>query len=193
MAIFTSNYLKSVSKDRTMNESVTLSGQQSRSHTRFDIFLCHSYLDKEEVEGLYLVLTRLGLNVYVDWIIDPHLDRSNVTKESAELVRKRLRSSSSLLLATSHNAEVSKWVPWELGYVDGNTQQCALVPVSKDNVNRSTFHRSEYLKLYPIIEKPNDLSTFSDRLFTVEDTYNYVDFQSWLKGSEPRFNSRNFY
>lgn len=193
MAIFTSNYLKNVSRSRTLNENITLSAQRSTPHSRFDIFLCHSYLDKEEVEGLYLELTRRGLKVYVDWIIDPHLDRNNVTKESAELVRKRLRSSSSLLLAISHNAEVSKWVPWELGYVDGNTQRCALVPVSKDNENRNTFHRSEYLKLYPFIEKPNDLSTFSDRLFAVEDTYNYVDFQSWLKGSEVRFNSRNFF
>lgn len=193
MAIFTSNYLKSVSKNKTMNENINLSAQRSTTHTTFDIFLCHSFLDKEEVEGLYLELTRRGLKVYVDWIIDAHLDRNNITKESADLVRKRLRSSGSLLLAISHNAEVSKWVPWELGYVDGHTQRCALVPISKDNVNRNTFHRSEYLKLYPYIEKANDLSTFSDRLFTIEDTYNYVDFQSWLKGSEVRFNTRNFF
>jgi hypothetical protein len=193
MAIFTSNYLKNVSRGRTMNESVNLSAQHWSTHNTFDIFLCHSFLDKEEVEGLYLELSRRGLKVYVDWIIDPQLERDNVTKETAELVRKRLRSSRSLLLAISHNAELSKWVPWELGYVDGHTQRCALVPVSKDNVNRSAFHRSEYLKLYPFIEKPNDLSTSSDSLFAVEDNYNYVDFQSWLTGSAVRSNTRNFF
>ena len=53
----------------------------------FYIFLSHSFLDKDEVEGLYIELTNQGYSVYVDWIIDPHLDRTNVTKASAKLIQ----------------------------------------------------------------------------------------------------------
>lgn len=193
MALFTSSYLKGISQNKSSNESVQLSAQRSNKHSAFDIFLCHSFLDKEEVEGLYIELTRKGLKVYVDWIVDPHLDRNNVTRESAELVRNRLRSSRALLLATSHNADLSKWVPWELGYVDGHTQRCALVPVSKDNANRKSFERREYLKLYPYLEKPNNSFGFSDTIFAVDNATNYVEFDSWIRGASPIFNTRNFY
>ena len=77
----------------------------------FDIFLSHSFLDQREVKGLYIELTDLGYRVYVDWIADPQLDRNNVTKESAELIRNRMKSSKTLLLAISENAEMSKWMP----------------------------------------------------------------------------------
>ena len=44
--------------------------------TKFDIFLSHSFLDKAEVQGLYQELTDFGYSVYVDWVVDPHLDRT---------------------------------------------------------------------------------------------------------------------
>jgi len=193
MALYTSNYLKSVARNKSLNESIELSAQRDRQHEKFDIFLCHSYLDKDEVEGLYLELTRLKFKVYVDWIVDPHLDRNNVTKETAEQVRTRLRSSKTLLLAISANASLSKWVPWELGYVDGNTHQCALIPISKDNVTRSSFTRTEYLLLYPYVEKPNDLTQFYNKLWTVENAYNYVDFDNWIRGHQPQYTSKRFF
>lgn len=65
-------------------------------HTSFNIFLSHSFLDKDEVEGLYLELTHMGYKVYVDWIIDPYLNRNNVTKATANHIRNRLKSSKTL-------------------------------------------------------------------------------------------------
>ncbi|WP_416850670.1 hypothetical protein [Flavobacterium sp. LT1R49] len=35
-------------------------------------------------------LSNQGYSVYVDWIIDPELDRNNITKKSATLIRSRL-------------------------------------------------------------------------------------------------------
>jgi hypothetical protein len=139
MALYTSDYLKNLSRNKTSNQQRSLNEQRNLTHISFDIFLCHSYLDKEEVEGLYLELTKMGFTVYVDWIIDPDLDRNIVTKESAERVRKRLRASKTLLLAISANAALSKWMPWELGYVDGNTQRCALMPVAPSNTRIVSF------------------------------------------------------
>ncbi|SHM77012.1 toll/interleukin-1 receptor domain-containing protein [Mucilaginibacter sp. OK098] len=193
MALYTSNYLKNVSRNKTSNERINLSEQRNISHGSFDIFLCHSYLDKEEVEGLYLELTKTGFTVYVDWIVDPQLDRSNVTKESAELVRRRLRTSKTLLLAISANAALSKWMPWELGYVDGNTQLCALIPVAPGSSQITSFTRTEYLMLYPYVEKPNDLTRFRDKLWTVDGANSYVEFDNWIRGRKPTYESLRFF
>ncbi|OCX50678.1 hypothetical protein BEL04_21295 [Mucilaginibacter sp. PPCGB 2223] len=158
----------------------------------FDIFLSHSYLDKEEVWGLYFDLKRKGYNVYVDWIVDPHLDRSNVTKESAQLVKTRMKNSKSLLLAVSYNASVSKWMPWELGFVDGNTDKCAIVPVSEGDVNRASFKGVEYLALYPFVTKDSLLGT--ENLIIVESPSTYVSMYDWIKSNaKPTFKSRSIF
>ena len=95
-----------------------------------------------------LSLGEAGFSVYVDWIDDP-LDRSKVTKANAELIRTRMKSSRSLLYATSENAEGSKWMPWELGYFDGLRQKVAVCPITAS----SSFDGREYLGLYPVMEK----------------------------------------
>ncbi len=143
----------------------------------FDIFLCHSFADKETIGGLYTELTNQGYSVYVDWIVDPQLDRNNVTKETAELIRKRLKNSKSLLLAVSTNADLSKWMPWELGYVDGHAGNCALVPIETSNANVTVFNRREYLLLYPYVKRNGN---YSD-LFVAESNNIYSSFDNWLK------------
>lgn len=96
------------------------------------------------------ILTEQGFSVYVDWIVDPDLNRNFVTKESAENIRKRMDQSRSLLYAISIHAEMSKWMPWELGYIDGHSRhKCAILPVAKTSASK--FERMEYLKLYPIV------------------------------------------
>jgi hypothetical protein len=107
MPLFTSSYLKSLSSKKVINES-RVKMFSTNKNEKFDIFLSHSFLDRDEVKGLYFELTNLGYKVYVDWIIDKHLDRTNVTKNTAELIRKRLKNSKSLLLAISTNANLSK-------------------------------------------------------------------------------------
>jgi len=193
MALYTSDYLKNLSRNKTANERIKLNEQRNLTHVSFDIFLCHSYLDKEEVEGLYLELTKMGFTVYVDWIVDPQLDRNNVTKESAELVRKRLRASKTLLLAISANAALSKWMPWELGYVDGNTQLCALMPVAPGSSRITSFSRTEYLKLYPYVQKPNDLLRFKDKLWAIDSANTYVELNEWARGFNPKYQSISFF
>lgn len=188
MAIYTRNYLRRIAGTETMNESTRLFSQRDSKHDVFDIFLCHSYLDREEVKGMYLELTRKGYSVYVDWIVDPQLSRENVTKESAELIRKRLHTSKSLILAFSTNVALSKWVPWELGYVDGHTKKCALAPVAE--VNQQSYERSEYLKLYPILAKEGGYVQDAYPIHVAESRNTYVDFSSWLRGASPVFQSK---
>jgi hypothetical protein len=181
MPLISDNYLRNLARLQTNTERVTMFSA-TKERTSFDIFLSHSFLDKEAVRGLFIELTRLGYSVYVDWIVDPHLDRENVTKASAELIRLRLQSCKSLLLAVSHNADLSKWIPWELGYLDGHKHRCALLPVSKSHENNHIFQRREYLLLYPYIKKVNNTSG-EEKLWVTESGHRYIIFDDWIKGN----------
>lgn len=181
MGIYTSQYLKDLAARRqNLFEQKTFSVKNVPANTIFDIFLCHSFLDKEEVQGLYEELTDFGYSVYVDWIVDPHLDRNNVTKESATLIRNRLKHSKSLLLAISTNAAISKWMPWELGYVDGHVSKCAIIPVSKETNPPKSFKGFEYLLLYPFIKKLPLENTNINKLWVIESERNYSQFDIWF-------------
>jgi hypothetical protein len=194
MGIYTSTYLKNLASEKSqLFESRQYTARRDRKDD-FDIFLSHSFLDKQEVKGLYIELTSLGFSVYVDWIIDPQLDRTNVTKESAELIRRRMKSSRSLLLAISENAEMSKWMPWELGYVDGNTNKCAIIPVTRKTYGQSVFKGREYLKLYPFVKKTALSYHADEKLCVVESEYAYSDIHNWIRtGLVDKNNSVNIF
>ncbi len=195
MPLYNSSYLKSLAREKrgVINEKQNLYSR-SRGADRsqsFDIFLSHSFLDEEDVEGIYIELTELGFSVYVDWIVDGQLDRDKVTQESAELIRWRLKSSRSLLLALSENAKFSKWIPWELGYVDGNVSNCAVFPVAAGTGHKTSFHRTEYLLLYPFIKR-DDIGTYSQNLYAVNSGNDYVQLRDFVKSNrQPHYQTRN--
>lgn len=192
MSLYTSQNLKDIYNSRrvSLSEDLNTRTYSASETSTFDIFLSHSYLDKEEVYGLYLDLKNKGFKVYVDWIVDPHLDRNNVTKQSAELIRKRMKHSKSLLLAVSHNAELSKWMPWELGFIDANTNKCAVVPVSRDNITRQSYKGVEYLSLYPYVDKKT-INGF-EKLYISEDILNYTTINDWLSKASASSGIRTF-
>ncbi|CAM1339205.1 TIR domain-containing protein [Tenacibaculum aestuarii] len=194
MGLYTSNYLKNLAYNKKMvlNEELRFfSAKAINKAEKFDIFLSHSFLDKDEVLGIYHELKNKGYKVYVDWIVDSHLDRNKVTRESAELIRCRLKHSKSLLLAISSKVAMSKWIPWELGYVDGNTNKCAIFPVAKGAYNENTFNRSEYLMLYPYIKEAS-LNGLHNRIYAVESSNTYVEFDRWVKyDKKPEYNFAN--
>jgi hypothetical protein len=190
MPLYTSKYLKSLSANKTINEKARLFSDARQNTTRFDIFLSHSFLDKDEVEGIYIELTSKGYSVYVDWIIDPDLNRNNVTKESAELIRKRMRSSESLLLAISDNAHLSTWIPWELGFLDGQQSRCSLFPVAKNDLAKTTFDRKEYLLLYPYI-KVAELD-YRKEIILTESSNVYTTLNDWVRHKiQPGYKIKN--
>lgn len=86
----------------------------------FDIFLAHTSKDKVMIKKLYFYLEVIcGLRVYVDWICDPFLNRTNVTKKSVRLIEIRLRQSKSIILCKTVKFRSSRWVMWEIGYFGG--------------------------------------------------------------------------
>ena len=118
----------------------------------YDTFISHSFKDAGVILGVAETLKRKGQTVYVDWIEDKGLDRTNVTKETADILRRRMRASSSLLYVSSPNASISRWMPWELGYFDGyRPNAVSIFPVVQSS--DTEWKGQEYLGLYPVVEK----------------------------------------
>lgn len=147
-----------------------------------DVFLSHAYDDKELILGVALILEELGYSVYLDWRDDPSLDRKNVTAATAEKLRARMKASRCLLFSTTENATGSKWMPWELGYKDGQNTRAAVLPVARQPTQG--YKGQEYLGVYPYVDEGND-TTGKLRLWVCRSQSCYVGFDSWLKGAEP--------
>ena len=139
---------------RTAAESAVTKALSTPRTTDFDIFLSHSLEDAEIIAGVQAMLVEEGLSVYVDWMVDPMLDRSAVTVKTAQLLRKRMNHSRFLLFATSSTSPTSKWMPWELGYFDGkHPHHVGVLPLVQQE--DATFRGQEYLGLYPVYEMIN--------------------------------------
>ena len=159
MAFLTNSEVRQAAQGR-LQKSFSSSASQvlreavraSSTEDKFDIFLSHASEDSEIVLGVREILVGLGLTVYIDWIDDPQLDRGSVTAENADMLRRRMRASKSLILLTTKNSATSRWMPWELGYFDGHkTGFVGILPVV--DYSGSTFAGQEYLGLYPLVEK----------------------------------------
>ncbi|MFN8276323.1 MAG: hypothetical protein U0T84_02465 [Chitinophagales bacterium] len=154
----------------------------------YDIFLSHSSKDAQVILGILVSLNELGYKVYVDWVDDPQLDRSSVTKATANTLRTRMIQSKSLLYATTQNASSSKWMPWELGYMDGKKDRAAILPVFETESSSSlTYKGQEYLGIYPYcIKTGTKLNPKKEVLWIFENPDTYVTFDGWIDGEKPK-------
>ncbi|EIK0773732.1 toll/interleukin-1 receptor domain-containing protein [Vibrio parahaemolyticus] len=182
MALIKESDLKGlITKNTKIDERSGTEGFDIESYDEkgsFDIFLSHSYLDKETVLGLKNYLANRGYSVYVDWIDDKELDRSKVSEETADRLRKRMKQCSSLFFATSTNSSSSKWMPWECGYFDALKGKVVILPITKNYETR--FEGQEYLSLYPYIDAT------SQTLWVNDPTSGYCSFGEWLDGKSPK-------
>lgn len=152
----------------------------------FDIFLSHSSEDADIVLGILDSLNNYGYSVYIDWVTDSHLDRSKITKNTIDRLRTRMQQSKSLFYATTKHSSESKWMPWELGYMDGDKSKAAILPVFKDETSSTdNFEGQEYLGAYPFCIEATDDKTHKNRLWICEASDIYVSFDKWLKGKKP--------
>lgn len=133
---------------RLLRESV----RAASDYEKYDVFLSHALKDAELILGVKAMLEEQGLRVYVDWVEDAQLDRSQVSRSTADILRKRMRQSSSLIWVATNAASESKWMPWELGFFDGfKPNQVAILPLVDNSYD--SFKGQEYLALYPLVGK----------------------------------------
>ena len=111
------------------------------------------------------------------------LDRSNVNKDTALILRDRMNCSNGLSYIATSNSTVSKWCPWELGYFDGKKNgRCCILPIMESQ----SFNGQEYLGLYPYLDY--DKYTGQNKYeFWVNNqgSSEYVKLREWLDGKEP--------
>ena len=153
------------------------------SVSQFDIFLSHSFHDQELILGIMMSLEDLGYTVYVDWVHDKQLARDKVTSETAQVLRRRLGMSKSLFFATTANSSASKWMPWELGFMDGRNGKAAILPVVQQAT--STYAGQEYLGVYPYVQQNPSKAGPRQKLWIHKSSTNYVLFDKWLEGEQP--------
>lgn len=156
MAMLTERRVREAARERLNRSGKTSTGllteimARGAAGDRFDVFLSHAVRDAELVVGTVAVLEAAGLKVYVDWIVDPHLDRERVTPATAQRLRGRMLQCDTLLYLHTESAPQSKWMPWELGFADGRHGRVAILPVLRGE--GSEFSGQEYLGIYPYFD-----------------------------------------
>lgn len=146
----------------------------------YDLFISHSFRDKEFIVGLRYLFENAGYRVYINWIDDSDLDRENVTFDTAIKIRNRINRSKGLAYIATRNITHSKWCPWEFGISDGIHGRACILPVMNTN-----FNGQEYLSLYPYLDYSK--SEYGKDDFCVYDQKtrsNFVVLRRWLNGVE---------
>ncbi len=160
------------------NESLNKVRNSLSCQDNFDIFLSHSYDDRDYILNLFLLLEETyDFNVYVDWIVDKTLNRGNVNTTTAEIIRRRMKQSKCLIYATSENSTNSKWMPWELGYFDGYKGKVAILPIVNDN--QYEYQGQEYLSLYPYIDKAPSTKSKDEELW-INKNNSSILLKKWI-------------
>ncbi len=189
MALFNKQELEEIARQESLNESFQIKSfhnyfSDSLNDDEYDIFLSHSYNDKNAVLGLYKVLTKdYGFSVYIDWIADKQLNREHVKKETATTLRDRMKRCKCLLYVTSETASNSKWMPWETGFMDGFNGKVAICPLVSGS--QTEYEGQEYLGIYPYISEGQIKGRSEIILWIKESTKKYVSFTKWLEGENP--------
>lgn len=154
-----------------LNESTN----KFNEYKKYDIFISHSYQDAKIILGIKKYIEDMNYSVYVDWIEDTHLDRNNVDRETAEILKSRMAHSRCLFYVTTENSPNSKWMPWELGYFDGIKNKVAILPIKESQYDES-YNGQEYLGLYGYISKD-----YNNQLYINMSNIHKQKFNEWLE------------
>jgi hypothetical protein len=117
------------------------------------IFLSHSHKDKDLIEPALAFLRSHGVRVYVDWMDEGMPDV--VSGVTAKKIKGKIREQKKFMVLVTENSKDSRWVPWELGFADPvkGMEHIAILPISE----HGTFVQNEYMKIYPKIQRVNDI------------------------------------
>ncbi len=173
---------RSISRPLLKSASQVLLEATAATGQRFDVFLSHSTNEPEDILlGVKNALEGRGLSVYVDKYSDPQLSPEDVTRETAEVLRGRMRDSSALLYVHSRHSKLSRWMPWELGFFDGLKSRVGVLPVA--NAGKTTYGGEEYLALYPYVDIVPEQKTKKPLLWINQAPDTYASLVEWVRGT----------
>jgi hypothetical protein len=153
--------------------------------SHYDIFLSHSFRDKDLVVGIAEWFEKFNYTVYLDWREDSQLNRATVNRETANTLKDRMSSSSALFFVPTDHAIESKWMPWELGFMDGKNGKAAVFPITQADTDSSDYRGQEYLGIYPYATVGKNKAG-NERIWIRQDRVTSVTFEGWLDGEQPK-------
>ena len=145
---------------------------------QYDLFISHSYSDRDIIIGLNHLFKIAGYKVYIDWIDDKGLNRNNVTPATAQRIKNRIKASKGMAYISTANSTLSKWCPWELGVSDGMNGKVCILPVMD-----TSFKGQEYLGLYPYLDyAASRQGPYEFWVNDQNDSNRYIQLREWLQG-----------
>ncbi|CAN5702544.1 hypothetical protein BH23GEM9_BH23GEM9_20160 [soil metagenome] len=146
----------------------------SRGAATATVFLSHSHEDRDLVEPAANFLASLGVKVYVDWQ-DP-LMPAITSADTARRIRHMIRVNKRFLLLATERSLGSRWVPWELGYADGEK---AFVDIAVLPISEATYRQApnEYIQVYQRIV---EASTGDWYVFEPDENNSSLSVKDWL-------------
>lgn len=151
---------------------------KKRPEFESSVFISHSHKNEDLVEYLVALLTKLKIEVYVDWM-DDELSYPPSSKTAIK-IRDMINANRKFILLATNEGIASKWCNWELGigdvykYID----HIALLPVAD---NSGSWIGNEYLRLYPYIDKKYKSLELNNEYTVIYPDGKKIDFMQWLK------------
>jgi hypothetical protein len=163
--------------------ATVLKEESATSNQEFDIFLSHSIKDAEVVLGVIRIIERTGKTVYVDWVHDPKMDRTQVSPETARILQARMNQCDALFYLHTRQSSSSRWMPWELGYFDGHNGNVAILPVVQEQ-GATQYRGEEYLGLYPFVDFATIENTNSHEVWINRSKDEFAQFGVWKRAAD---------
>lgn len=160
------NYLEKGEEDVHLFEE--LFSEANKLRAKYDIFLSHSSKDNFLINALYYELINMGFSVFLD---KKDADRTSI-EDMAEHLKNAMKKSTYLLYVHTHNASLSKWTPWEIGYFDSRNESSniLIMPTLDDSSTIASYRGQEYLTQYNEV-CIEDLETLKQLLHKTKKIY----------------------
>ena len=181
MAILTKNKLTRIADNKAgyTQKSVILNEARSYSNkhsAETSIFLSHSHYDSEYVKDVVVLLRKMGVNVYVDWMDDTM--PKETSGKTASMLKQKIKDNDKFIFLATNLSIASKWCNWEIGYGDAHKyiNKIALFPLKDDD--QTEWKGNEYLQIYPYI-KESDYNADTYNIYFPNGTMKSL--KEWLK------------
>ena len=155
----------------------------TRRPVKRTIFLSHKHDDLEDLKGFIGYLERnYNVECYID-SDDPGMPEKT-SGETAERIKKFIKTTDRFILLATDNAIASKWCNWELGFGDAHKYRdnIAILPMKDKGSLYTDYKGHEYMQIYPTIRYYNGTEQYTDGSGIEEGYYyTYFDDEGFLR------------